>query len=190
MARKKITADAVAKLKSGRITDTETRGFIARRLPSGRVQFAYQYTDRISGQRGWIKIGLLGDVTVEEARRLATKYAGQVADQRDPGNELKTARARYENTVRKKPQARVALGPLIRQHREARGISLTALAKEVGKSKGMILQIENGRSAASLETLEDIAESFGLAHVGMLFEPPVPKGWRRITSIIPDSTLR
>jgi transcriptional regulator with XRE-family HTH domain len=35
----------------------------------------------------------------------------------------------------------------IRQHREARGISLTALAKAVGKSKRMISQIENGRSA-------------------------------------------
>src|SRR5215831_15077382 len=99
MATKRITIDAVGKLKSGRITDSETRGFIARCLPSGRVQFGYQYTDRSSGKRGWIKIGLLGDVTVDEARRLAVKYAGQVADQRDPGNERKTAKARSENTV-------------------------------------------------------------------------------------------
>jgi integrase len=97
MTTRKITIDAVAKLKSGRLTDAEIRGFVARRLPSGRVQFGYQYTR--DGQRGWIKIGLLGDVTVDEARRLATKYAGQVADHRDPGNERKTAKARSEHTV-------------------------------------------------------------------------------------------
>jgi transcriptional regulator with XRE-family HTH domain len=88
---------------------------------------------------------------------------------------------------RKKPQRVWRSQLYIRQHRTAAGITLTALAAAVGKSKGMLSQIENGRSAASPETLEDIAAYFGLAHVGMLFEPPVPKGWRRIMSIIPDN---
>jgi DNA-binding XRE family transcriptional regulator len=91
---------------------------------------------------------------------------------------------------RKKPR-RVRRSQLyIRQYRKARGISLTALANEIGKTKGLLSQIENGHSAPSLETLEDIAQVFRLAHAGMLFEPPVPNGWRRIMSIVPDKTLR
>jgi transcriptional regulator with XRE-family HTH domain len=74
----------------------------------------------------------------------------------------------------------------IRAHRQARDITVTQLAAAIGKSKGMISQIENGLSAASPETLEDIAQFFGLAHVGMLFEPPTPKGWHRIAAIVPD----
>ena len=68
----------------------------------------------------------------------------------------------------------------IGHHREARGLSLTELAEAIGKTKGLLSLIESGRCGASPETLEDIAEYFGLAHVGLLFEPPLPAGWRRI----------
>jgi DNA-binding XRE family transcriptional regulator len=74
-----------------------------------------------------------------------------------------------------------------REHRQAAGLTLTELAKAIGKTKGMVSQIENRQSAASSQTLEDIADFFGLAHVGLLFEPPVPKGWRRIASIVPKN---
>ena len=39
-----ITKKSIATLKKegGRITDTKIRGFIARRLPSGKIQFGYQ----------------------------------------------------------------------------------------------------------------------------------------------------
>src|SRR5262249_23710869 len=47
----------------------------------------------------WISIGLLGEVSVAEARRRAEKYAGQVADHHDPAAELKTKTARSANTV-------------------------------------------------------------------------------------------
>ena len=63
----------------------------------------------------------------------------------------------------------------------------TDLANAIGKSNGLISQIENGLSAASPATLEDIAEFFKLPHVGMLFEPPTPKGWRRRMIIVPEN---
>jgi len=75
----------------------------------------------------------------------------------------------------------------IREHRDARDISLTELAKAIGKSKGLVSQIENGLCGASPETLEDIAKFFGLLHVGMLFEPPAPIGWRRQVHIVPEN---
>jgi integrase len=91
-----ITAKSIAKL-DGRITDNKIRGFVARRLPSGKIQFGYQYGSRAA--RRWMTIGLLGEVSVAEARRRAEKYAGQVADHHDPVAELKTKVARSENTV-------------------------------------------------------------------------------------------
>jgi hypothetical protein len=91
-----ITVKSIGKL-DGRITDTKIRGFVARRLPSGKIQFGYQYGSRDS--RRWITIGLLGEVTVAEARRWAEKYAGQVADYQDPAAEFKTKAARAENNV-------------------------------------------------------------------------------------------
>src|SRR6516164_10185968 len=95
--RKKITELAVKKLAPGtRVTD---RGLVARCLPSGEVTFGYQYTDRASGKRRWMGIGVHGNVTVTTAYELAKKYAGLVAGHADPAAELKTKTARSENTV-------------------------------------------------------------------------------------------
>src|SRR6516164_8327761 len=97
--RKEITVRSIAGLEreGGRITDSKIRGFVARCLPSGKIQFGYQYGSRQA--RRWISIGLLGEVSVAEARRRAQKYAGQVSDHRDPAAEFKMETARSENTV-------------------------------------------------------------------------------------------
>ena len=60
--RKEITVKLIAALEraGGRITDTKIRGFVARCLPSGKIQFGYQYGSRAA--RRWINIGLLGEV--------------------------------------------------------------------------------------------------------------------------------
>jgi integrase len=96
----KIIELALKKLPpKARITDDAIEGFVARCLPSGKVSFGYQYTDHATGQRRWMGIGLHGSVTVDEARNLAKRYAGQVAAHHDPAAELKTKIARSENTV-------------------------------------------------------------------------------------------
>lgn len=96
----KITELALKKLTAGsRITDDAIEGFVARCLPSGKVSFGYQYTDKATGQRRWMGIGLHGSVTVDEARAAAKRYAGQVAGHHDPAAELKKKIARSENTV-------------------------------------------------------------------------------------------
>jgi transcriptional regulator with XRE-family HTH domain len=83
------------------------------------------------------------------------------------------------SATRKKPQRMWRSRLYIRERREARGMTLTGLARAIGKSKGLLSHIENGYCGASPETLEDIAEFFGLLHVGRLFEPPMPEGYRR-----------
>jgi integrase len=93
----KITELNVKKLKPGtRVTD---RGLVARCLPSGEVTFGYQYTDKASGKRRWMGIGVHGNITVAVAYELAKKYAGKVAGREDPAAAFKTATARSENTV-------------------------------------------------------------------------------------------
>jgi DNA-binding XRE family transcriptional regulator len=82
---------------------------------------------------------------------------------------------------RKKPQRMWRSRLYIRELRESRGITLAELAKAIAKSAGLLSQIENGHCGASPETLEDIAEYFGLRNVGQLFEPPASNGhWRHI----------
>jgi integrase len=96
----KITELALRTLPpNARLTDDAIEGFVARCLPSGRVSFGYQYTDKATGKRRWMGIGLHGNVTVDEARDQAKRFAGQVAARRDPAAELKVKTARSTNTV-------------------------------------------------------------------------------------------
>jgi integrase len=95
----RITKRSVDALEKGDfISDTEVKGFIARRLPSGKVTFGFQYSGA-GGRRPWLALGLHGSVTVEEARKDAKKYAGLVAQDRDPAAEQQVETARSTNTV-------------------------------------------------------------------------------------------
>src|SRR6516225_3171187 len=95
----KITIQSVAALEreGGRITDSVIRGFIARALPSGKIQFGFQYGSRQA--RRWISIGLLGEVSVAEVRRRAEELRGKVSAKEDPAAEFKMVAARATNTV-------------------------------------------------------------------------------------------
>ena len=74
------------------IADTEVKGFVARRLPSGVVTYGLRY--RASGRQRWFALGTHGKVTPDQARRLAKKRTGEVADDRDPTAERETERAK------------------------------------------------------------------------------------------------
>jgi transcriptional regulator with XRE-family HTH domain len=66
-----------------------------------------------------------------------------------------------------------SVGQRIREERLARGISLRALAREVGVSASMISQIETGKAQPSVSTLYAITSALGLS-VQSVFEEPVP----------------
>ena len=92
--RKSITKRAIDALQVGEyLIDAEVRGFVARRLPSGLVSYGFRYWNRSKGHRRWIAIGLHGTITPDDARKVATKYAGAVADNRDPLAEREDARS-------------------------------------------------------------------------------------------------
>ena len=94
-----ITKRTVDALKPGQqITDSRTRGFRARCLPSGLVTFSLRYRNG-GGQRHELPLGLHGTVTVDQARKLAMQKAGEVAGGADPAAERKVETARAANTV-------------------------------------------------------------------------------------------
>jgi hypothetical protein len=90
----KITKRQIDALSPGDlIVDDEVRGFVARKLPSGVVTYGFRYRDKKTNRRRWLGLGLHGSVTAEQARNLAKKRDGEVADARDPVAELGLARA-------------------------------------------------------------------------------------------------
>ena len=90
----KISKTQVDRLRAGEIlADGDVRGFVARKLASGVVTFGFRYRDRLTGKQRWYRLGLHGNITAEQARTLAKKAAGQVADKLDPVGEQQEARA-------------------------------------------------------------------------------------------------
>jgi integrase len=91
--RGKISKRTVDALELGlSLADTEVKGFIAHRLPSGVIRYGYRYRNRAGRQR-WYALGLHGELTPEQARRFAKTIAGQVAEGRDPATERTAKRA-------------------------------------------------------------------------------------------------
>jgi hypothetical protein len=91
--RGKISKRAIDALPPGAsLADIEIRGFTARRLPSGVVSYGFRYCDKTSGRGRWLALGLHGQITPDQARRLAQKHAGAVAERRDPVAELEILR--------------------------------------------------------------------------------------------------
>ncbi|UPJ65962.1 site-specific integrase [Bradyrhizobium sp. 191] len=90
----KISKTQVDRMTAGQIiADKEVKGFVARRLNSGAVTYGFRYRDKTTRKQRWLGLGLHGSITAEQARELAKKAAGEVADKKDPQGELEEARA-------------------------------------------------------------------------------------------------
>src|SRR5262245_49053683 len=89
----KITKAAIDALKEGQIlADTEVKGFVARRLPSGVVTYGLRY--RVFSRQRWLALGIHGRITPDKARKLAKQRIGEVAADRDPAGERQAALAK------------------------------------------------------------------------------------------------
>jgi integrase len=82
----KITKRSVEALKpKSIISDEEIKGFVARRPGSGAVTYGFRYRPKDGPTRQrWLTLGRHGNITADQARVLAKKRAGEVADARDP----------------------------------------------------------------------------------------------------------
>jgi|EndMetStandDraft_5_1072996.scaffolds.fasta_scaffold140865_2 hypothetical protein len=90
--RGKITKTRVDALRPGDVlADSEVKGFVVRRLPSGAISYGLRY--RVAGRQRSLALGLHGRITPHGARKLAKKKAGEVADDRDPARERQAEQA-------------------------------------------------------------------------------------------------
>lgn len=66
------------------LVDTKIDGFVARKLPSGKVTYGYRY--RHSGRQHWLSLGVHGrsGVTADTARAQAKVHQGTVTGGKDP----------------------------------------------------------------------------------------------------------
>src|ERR1700750_3034415 len=64
------------------------------------------------------------------------------------------------------------VGEGLRKHRQEAGMSLRALAREVGVSPSLISQIEHGKATPSVATLYAIVSELGISLDELFFDPP------------------
>ena len=91
----KSNVDAMPKGAS--IVDTKVDGFIARKLPSGKVSYGYRYRGP-NRKQWWLSLGVHGQsgVTAETARGQAKVLQGRVAAGKDPGADKQAERDKAE----------------------------------------------------------------------------------------------
>jgi integrase len=93
-----ISKSTIDAMKVGEIAvDTKIDGFVARKLPSGKVSYGYRYRDHSRTQR-WLSLGVHGQsgATAETARAKAKVLQGSVAAGKDPGAEKQAIRDKAE----------------------------------------------------------------------------------------------
>lgn len=69
------------------IWDSTIPGFGVKILPSGKKKYVLKYRTSGGGrsaQQRWYQVGTHGAITLDEARKIATKVAGTIADGNDP----------------------------------------------------------------------------------------------------------
>jgi integrase len=79
--------------------DSDISGFGIRLYPSGKKSFVYYY--RQNGTQRLYTIGQYGSITLDQARDLARKRAGEVADGKDPLIAKRTRKKKHHWTVEK-----------------------------------------------------------------------------------------
>ncbi len=96
----KITKRSVDALTAGDVLwDIELKGFVARKLASGRVSFGLKYSDSRTGRQRWLALGLYGNLTPEQARKTALAERGRIATGADPQAEKEALRVRRSGIV-------------------------------------------------------------------------------------------
>jgi len=91
--RVKLTEKIASSINPGEQRfDDVVRGFGMRALPSGRVSFFIKYVDKASGNQRLLSLGKHGDISVDQARTMAEKMRGRIAEGKDPALDRKIER--------------------------------------------------------------------------------------------------
>lgn len=116
----KTHVDALPGGKS--IVDTKIDGFIARKLPSGKVSYGFRYRGK-NHKQWWLSLGVHGQggTTADTARSQAKIFQGKVAAGKDPGAEKQAEREKVEKAkLAAKNTVNAVLDDFIAMHVEKR----------------------------------------------------------------------
>jgi integrase len=157
----KITKTTIDRLAIGAtVFDTEVAGFHARRLPSGKVSYGFRYRTA-DGKRPMISLGLHGSITPDQARTLAKKRAGEVADHKDPASARDAAREQAKIDETKKVD--VILDQHIEHHvnkLKSADTVISAFRRSVRPAIGNVL-IYDVKREDIIDLLDDVEEENG-----------------------------
>jgi integrase len=206
----KITKRNVDALRPGQyIADPEVRGLVARCLPSGSVSYGFRYRNP-AGRQLWLPLGLHGQITPDQARDLAKKRAGEVADNRDPVGERSASQAAAAKTVnfvldeflkryvynpakplRSADQYRDTFRRYVRPH--IGNVSIYALMQDRETISAMLDTIEDNSGATSADRALAYLRSAFVWHEARdsKFRSPIVKGMARTkpSELARDRTL-
>ncbi|MGX0984375.1 integrase [Bradyrhizobium japonicum] len=123
----KTTVDALP--AGALLVDTKIDGFVARKLPSGKVSYGFRY--RKNGKQWWLGLGVHGQsgTTADTARAQAKVFQGQVAGGKDPGA---AKLAEREKALQAKQAARNTVDAVLDQFvkRHVEGLRSAATVKQ------------------------------------------------------------
>jgi integrase len=102
---KNLTEAAVKRARAPKagqafLWDAAVKGFGLRILPSGSKTFWFQYRPRGGGSSRMVRIRSFPDISVAKARKIASTYAGKVAEGGNPAADLHAERMRDKATLR------------------------------------------------------------------------------------------
>jgi integrase len=160
--QKPITKRAVDAMKPGdMIADGQVLGFVVRCLPSGVITYGFRYRQKSTGKRRWIALGRHGQITPDQARTIAQKHAGAVADRGDPLEEQIQSRAKAKGAA----TIGDVLDRFIRDYARPKGLRSTddtvSLFDRLVKPRIGALSVHELRKSHLADMLDDIARKNG-----------------------------
>lgn len=101
--RDKLSTTTLNRLKPAEkpfeVVDTEIKGYLLRVQPSGRMTYYYSYRNS-EGKKVRIKLGVVGSISVKQAREQAVSVAGKASDGIDVQKEKKIRRNEAKDTLK------------------------------------------------------------------------------------------
>lgn len=88
---KSLIDNSLSKGKDYIVWDNEIKGFGCRILPSGKKTYVFHYRAPLTKKSSYVKIGIHGNLTVDEARTKAKRLAFFISSEIDPKEQKKKA---------------------------------------------------------------------------------------------------
>src|SRR3990167_9101875 len=157
---KKAIDNSLPKEKDYIVWDDEIKGFGCRIFPGGKKTYVFYYRAPVTRKFSYIKIGLHGNLTVDEARIKAKRLALSVSDGVDVKAEKKQAIAEEEKAILFTDFWQIFTDKYIREHHKPNTIN-----RNKSRIKNNILPFFGSKKIADIERRDILAFKDSFPHV-------------------------